>query len=145
VNEFPIMPDEEFTQRILRIVRVGARQIIPAHVASTANFTVQEQIGGDRLLGLTAEVLRDHIVHEVQTVTLEVPATWWQHFKAEHSNGFVIRRFIKRFPIRWETWTKNVTFDRYYDYPDASIQLPEDHFGKFIVHETVNQGDWNKR
>jgi hypothetical protein len=145
VNEFPIMSDREFTQRILRIVRIGARQIIPAHVANTANFSVQEQIGSDMLLGLTAEVLRDHIVNEIQTVTLEVPATWWQHFKADHRDRFGFRRFIKRFPIRRETWTKNITFDRYYDYPDASIALPEDQFGKFIVYETVNQTDWNKR
>jgi hypothetical protein len=142
---YPEMTDREFTQRILRIVRVGANQIIPAHVASTANFTVQEQMGGDMLLGLTAEVLRDHIVNEIQTVTLEVPASWWQHFKSDHRNRFGFRWFVKRFPILLETWTKDVTFDRYYDYPDATIQLPEENFGKFIVSETVTQRDWNRR
>jgi hypothetical protein len=139
---YPDMTDEEFTRRILHIVRVGTSQVIPSYVARTASFTTQEHMGSNMLLGLTANVLRDHIVHEVQTVTLEVPATWWQHFKAEHSNGFIIRRFTKRFPIRWETWTRDVTFDRYYDYPDASIQLPEDQFGRFVVYENSTQTDW---
>jgi hypothetical protein len=102
-------------------------------------------MGGDMLLGLTAEVLRDHIVNEIQTVTLEVPASWWQHFKSDHRNRFGFRWFVKRFPILLETWTKDVTFDRYYDYPDATIQLPEENFGKFIVSETVTQRDWNRR
>jgi hypothetical protein len=84
-------------------------------------------------------------VNEIQTVTLEVPASWWQHFKSDHRNRFGFRWFVKRFPILLETWTKDVTFDRYYDYPDATIQLPEENFGKFIVSETVTQRDWNRR
>lgn len=142
---FPAMSDREFTERILHIVRVGARQIIPEHVARTASFSVQEQMGRDMILGLSAEVLRDHIVNEVQTVTLEVPASWWQHFKADHRDRFGFRWFVKRFPILWETWNKEVRFDRYYDYPDAAISLPEDKFGKYIVYETSTQTDWNQR
>jgi hypothetical protein len=138
-------PDSrEFTQRVLQIVKVQAHQIIPDYVARTANFTMHEQVGGDMLLGLSAEVLRDHIVDETQTVTLETPATWWQHFKADHRDRLGFRWLIKRFPIRWETWTKYVTFERYYDYPDAAISLPEE-FGQFIVSETIHQSDWNKR
>ena len=141
--DFPT--EREYTQRVLRIVKVGTSQIIPGHVARTAEFTVTEQMGGDMLLGLSAEVMRDHIVNETQTVTLETPATWWQHFKSDHRDRFGFRWLIKKFPIRWETWTKTVTFDRYYDYPDAAISLPEDQFGKFIVYETSIQSDWNRR
>lgn len=142
---FPAMSDSEFTQRILRIVRVGASQVIPEHVARTASFSVQEHMGRDMILGLSAEVLRDHIVDEVQTVTLEVPASWWQHFKADHRDRFGFRWFVKRFPILLETWNKEVRFDRYYNYPDARISLPEDNFGKFIVYETSTQTDWNQQ
>lgn len=141
---FPYRSDQEFTQRVLQIAKVGAGQIIPAYVARTAEFTMQEQMGSDMLLSLSAEVLRDHIVDEVQTVTLEVPATWWQHFKADHRDRFGFRWLLRWRPIRWDTWTKEVRFDRYYDYPDAGIALPEDHFGKFIVNEQITQTDWNR-
>ena len=141
--EFPISNEREFTQRVLQLAKVHANQIIPGHVARTAIFTV-EQIAGDMVLGLSAEVLRDHIVNEIQTVEIEFPASWWQNFKASRRDKFGWRWFIRRFPIHWETWTKDVRFDRYYDYPDASIQLPEDRFGKFIVYELVKQTDWNK-
>jgi hypothetical protein len=142
--EFPPMTDQEYTQRILTRVKVANRQVIPEYVRRTSTFSQQEQIGSDMVLELTAEVLRDHVLSDYQDAEFDVPASWWQHLKQTVENVRLLRRFVKRYPVVYVTWTQRIHFDRYYDYPDARIALPEDRFGKFIVHEVTGASDWNR-
>jgi hypothetical protein len=141
---FPIDENVEFTRRILHRVKMQSRTVIPPHIAQTANFEMVSREGEIMLLTLTAEVLRDHVVSETKRAELNIPSSWWQAFKQTYQNDWWLRRFVKRYPVVFTTMICSVHFDRYYNYPEAAIALPEDKFGKFIIYETTSVSDWGR-
>lgn len=52
------------------------------------------------------------IVREIEhsdsiTLSVKIPATWWQHLKHSHAPNW----FIKRYPVRWISIEKHFEFD----------------------------------
>lgn len=52
------------------------------------------------------------IVREIEhsdkiTLSIKVPATWWQHLKHSHAPCW----FVKRYPVKWITIEKHFEFD----------------------------------
>jgi len=47
-----------------------------------------------------------------KTVTFQVPATWWQHFKQSHFPAWALRKF----PVKYETLAETIGFKALYDH-----------------------------
>jgi len=135
----------EFKQRVLERTQLRLQYPISAYVANSACFDLIEMTGEKLLMTIMAEVLTDHVETLRQTAKLNVPATWWQHFKQDHEQNWFMRKLIKRRPIRYTTWSSDVIFERLMRYPDARIALPESQFGHPVICESVTHGDWSTR
>jgi hypothetical protein len=80
---------------------------------------------------LTAFVLTEKVVGQVHTLSVEVPATWWQHLKASRMRPWILRRW----PVRYHRIERDVRFDKRLMYPAASQSLPS--LGGPIVFESL--------
>ena len=139
-----ILPDStEIKQRVLRREGVGAYRVISRYALDHARFELVEDEAHGLLVRLVSEVLRERFVSEVQTAELRVPATWWDHFKVDHGHRWFMRRFVRRFPVKWTVWSKRVYFDLYNTYPNADVNLPPGPLGRPIIYETTSQSDWS--
>jgi hypothetical protein len=109
---------------------------------------------GEMLYRLTASVLRRRVVGDQQTLTVHVPATWLDHWKASRSpralrllgaswGPFWYRR---RWAVRFQAVSVTCSFASYDTYPMADVQLPPEKFGcpvrwdDFSLGQIVNPG-----
>lgn len=114
-------------------------------------------------LRLTTSVLSGRTINKDPEVVLNLPASWWQHFKHQadwwisnkHArfNGsegtpapwlvflwplFVLfPKFIRKRPIRYTTVTSQVHFEQDVLYPEVDMQMPA-HLGRPVIYETIN-------
>lgn len=132
-------------QVLLERVRVGAR-------VSASNYVLANL----RDVNAWQEHLADAVVHEFssevlaqrldtrtvdQRVEWEVPASWWQMFKATYALSWWLAWLVDRRPVRYEVKHKFVSIKYGVDaiYPDARIRLPEETFGRpFVVNRLVS-------
>lgn len=130
----------ERVQRVLNQQRVSMMHILPGDfVRDTASFECMKEVYTDMIMTrLTAFVLTEQLVDERQLVDMAVPATWWQHFKRDN----MPRWFTSRCPVRYEIFTKDVTFNVKATYPSSNYALPEDKFGKPVIFEEFHQTPW---
>lgn len=80
---------------------------------------------------LETHVLREHIADEVFHSTVEVPATWWDHWKDDHAPAWLIRRH----PVRLRSIPVDVQVQRFLNYPEATITAPD--FGRAYRFEQL--------
>ena len=73
---------------------------------------------------LRASMLAAQVLSDSQVVSIEFPASWWQHLK-EHFPAWCRRRW----PVRYGQREATVYFTRYDAYPLANIPFPPDEFG----------------
>lgn len=133
----------EVKQLILHRERIATYRVIARYVLDNAEFHAIERAAEDMTVELVSEVLRERVVGETQTAELDVPASWWQHFKQTYKDSRLLRRFVRRYPVKVTTLKKTVTFQRYFHYPNADVVMPPTPLGRPIVYETVGQSDWN--
>lgn len=133
-------------RRILRWQQVGMQETIVPSAIERANFTIEDLHLHDRLAArLTAFVLTDQICERRLTAILEVPSSWWQHFKRDALPKRVTRSqwFRKHMPVRLTEMEQIVIFNEarmYSDYP----ALPEEQYGRPVIVETVTMTPWEK-
>lgn len=134
----------QLRQVILQKVKVGSRQKLPAYVAATADLDVYlEPLAQMLIASLRAYVLAEHLVNQEHEVSLEVPASWWDHFKRDSRLWARLPgRLRDRRPVRYTRMKRTVTFNRYHAYPEASI-LPSGRFGAPVVWEAWEPGAWD--
>lgn len=90
-------------------------------VADTACLSVHEDdIAGQLVYKLTAEVLAERLETGRFERTVRVPATWWEHLKRDHAPAW----FTRRFPVRYTPLTLAVDLSRWATYPHATVPLP---------------------
>lgn len=106
---------------------------------------VAEYFYDETLLRLTTQVLTGNTVSEEQEVSVQVPATWFQHLKERVSEIFQykggkhpVRRWLTKHPVRHKKLSAKVKFSRDTLYPGANIEVPPEPFGKPVVWETVS-------
>jgi hypothetical protein len=131
-EEFTLL-DPQVVRRVLEMQRVTAASRVPAFIAHTARLDVERAMLDELVYRLSAFVLADKFVDDVYTVTVNVPASWWQHFKRD----CLPQWWRNRWPVKEEQIRRRVEFMRYNTYPNASFALPEERFGKPVVYETV--------
>lgn len=92
---------------------------------------------------MVSYVLSDQLVHECDEVTVDVPASWWQHFKRDVLSRYrVFRRYVRRHPVEMRTLRNLVSFDRYRIYPQADVMMPRTPYGMPQYHEAIVQKGW---
>lgn len=84
-----------------------------------------ERTAQDMVLELRSAVLGAQVLSETQTFSVEYPASWWQHLKADHAPAW----FTRRWPVKMTKRVGQVNFKRYDTYPLANVPLPPNEFG----------------
>ena len=150
-------PERETTlhreQKLLEQLRVAAsgrvdRTRLPSFVQQSAQITVEDYRTVARLVDgmvirLRAYVLADKQVDTTREVVLEVPASWWQHFKQDSWLWRHAPKWMrKRWPISYTEHKRTVQFQRYLTYPHAEVPLPSDPFGAPVIYETFSDSGW---
>jgi hypothetical protein len=123
---------------------------LPEFVRDQAMFKARmDETTGRLVVSLSSYVLAEHLARETQTVTLRVPASWWQHFKRDvlyGSGRFRPTWVMRRWPARVRTLSREVTFTAWRAYPQAS-GIPKD-LGTPVLYEEVDRGpgwlDWRQ-
>lgn len=97
----------------------------------------------DRLaVRMETTVLADHLVadHYESHRWVNVPASWWQHFKDTYADSWWLRWLVRRRPPIFDAQHVSmcVSFDRWATYPYARIK--EDHrLGAVVYREEVTE------
>lgn len=71
--------------------------------------------------------------HQRYSVSVDIPATWWQHFKQDHAPGW----FVRRFPVKTKTVPRTVEFNHKMLFPKADV-VP-DHLGPVVFHTHTDE------
>jgi hypothetical protein len=132
-------------RRILHWRQIGDQEAVSPSAIAHAKYGIEDLHIRDLLVArLTAWVLMDHICERRQTVTLETPASWWQHFKRDALPKRITRSnwFRKHIPVILTETSKTITFSEDRMYADY-CELPE-RFGQPVIVETVTKTSWEK-
>lgn len=133
-------------ETVLERVRVTGQAAIGASVAHGMNVEMWANPLADHLVfAVRTHVLAERLppVRETatETVAVEVPATWWQAFKAEHGRRWWLRRHVRRHPVRHRTIERVVTLTvdlrRWQTYPRASF-IADPRFGDAVPVHTID-------
>jgi hypothetical protein len=124
-----------FTQHVFTPRRLAAQQSIGAYMTESLDFqTIKDHVYDTVLLRLTAMVLTDQHLDGTKEVTLDVPATWWQHFKRDH----LPVRYLRWRPVRYTKMQTTVRCEHFRIFPMADI-VPSV-LGKPVLFESI---DWS--
>lgn len=98
-------------------------------VADQLWFTIRGYVLGEEMPSHTESCTR--------TITIEHPASWWDHFKHQHGGRWFMRRLVRRWPARMqvksETGTWSVTWENMAAYPFARLRSPTpDYLGQAV-------------
>jgi hypothetical protein len=102
-------------------LKVGRTRVIPSSLRETARFDLVERERDSMIVEMTAYVTAHRLARETQTVTFEVPASWWQHWKQDAAPEWLRRRW----PVRTRRLSRTVRFETFRAYPDAQVPHAE--------------------
>lgn len=140
----PIVPDPR-VRRQMTVKPVAMNGVVG--VGSFMRDSVSTEVvreAGRLWVRLQADVLTDHLppeqVTESTSVTFQAPASWWQHFKAQHGSARWLSWLVRRRPVRYETEQKTVTvvvdLNRFRVFPQADVPYPAE-FGDQVFWSDV--------
>lgn len=134
----------EREQRTLYWQKAVAQEMVSNSVLERAEFDVISDLVLPALTAqLTTYVLTDHVLSRTQWATHDVPASWWQMLKRDVlSNHTFTRWVVNKWPVRYDHYTQPVTFNEDRNYVDSRV-LPERQFGRPVIVETINFGEWH--
>lgn len=134
-GDFGPVPDP-YEVAVLQALRVGLRHTVAGEfVQDATRFEAHwDYLAHHMLVSIETKVLAEALPPETVTrserLDVETPATWWQHFKADHPR---IAARLRLRPVRMTTVSAtahmSVSLQRYWAYPDAK-RLPEARFGR---------------
>lgn len=98
---------------VLHWEKLGAQMVISREMIETARFSATEMAFDNLLMQLQAYVLGEKLPDHTETakgsVSVEYPATWWQHAKHQYRERWWIRTLARRRPPRMQTKTETGT------------------------------------
>jgi hypothetical protein len=138
-------PARPFSARLETVIvdrlKVAAQGTLPPSVAQSVNVhAAVDRFTQGLVFQLSAYVLAQHLdshtVTRDRTVTFDVPATWFQHWKQHAALRDPLARWlVRRWPVRTRTLTERVeltaTWDRYAAFPEATI-ITDDRLGQSL-------------
>lgn len=77
-------PASQMAEPLLEWLKVKASTAVDLQVLRDAQVDVRPDIADRLIVNLRAYVLAEHLASTTQTDTLNVPATWWDHWKIDH-------------------------------------------------------------
>ena len=140
---------------VLTFKRYTQQFLVNEELMLDLDVSVQREVFGQYLFQLRARILADDLPPEKLTkrtrVPYEVPASTWQMWKKRHAHRWYGRRFVARWPVRYEPDPDGrgadavCTFDleRYRTYPQARVQLPHDPFGPAYRAHGIRNIRWD--
>lgn len=133
-----------YTQHRLRLEKVGVQHQFPGEMLTDLMRCdmSRDYLYNSVVMRLVTYVLSDTIVNEREEVTVDVPASWWQHLKRDCFKGRLLGWYLRRRPVKVKTLKNLVSFERSRLYPQADIQLPRDQYGMPQYREVIVQGGW---
>jgi hypothetical protein len=124
-------PIAEMPEQVtLDYLRLGVTNRVSAEFAASVNVrTWRDQVLDHLVFELTARVLADKLPPANESTTkifeFEIPATWWQAYKATRYRLWWVRWWTRRHPIRTKTYrfegTLTVDLTRYHTWPKAKV------------------------
>lgn len=133
---------------ILEKLRFAAAARLSPYVAHNLDVEFINSFAEHLVIRLSSAVLAKQIppvvAMDYREVEWFVPASWWQHWKADHEDAWYARAFVRRWPVRRLRYSKEfqlkVNLDGYWIWPDAAVLPPE--FGTAVpvhmVHQTTD-------
>lgn len=126
--------DVETHQVMLNIKRYAVTRGVSEAVAASMDLTSwMEPRLGQMVVQLSMKVLGRELPPDVsrisRTVSVEVPATWWQQWKSEHRGSRLWGWLARRSPIRTRTLSQQVTltarWERTLTLPHADVAIAD--------------------
>lgn len=120
-------------QRFLEQLRLQASEYIGQDVLQSLELrTLEDVITRGLVVQLRALVLADrHGTQDVsttETFAVDLPATWWQHWKMDHDNRWWAGWLVRRWPTRYETYRDErkltATFTAFTLFPRSATGYP---------------------
>jgi hypothetical protein len=112
------------SQIMLEKLRVGIQELVPEATLreSLSIATYMDVILRSMVVSLRGYVLAEEVAKTEKDVyfEFEIPANWWEHFKATMPHWFLGKPRLKRVTAR-----KQVRFRKLAAYPKANIDIPE--------------------
>ncbi len=147
-SESPIVR-REFSMVSLEALRLSVRARVEELVGATvAGSTNVRWIGENLAYELEAFLLADQLppahFSEERRVEVLYPDGWLEMLRHAYQDRWWMRRWVKRRPIRWHTEVRTVRLEvelrRYWTFPKANVQLPDDRLG-----EPVRLAQWTTK
>lgn len=105
----------------LELLNIGAKMHLSESIAHSLEFReYQHHALHDLVYQINAHVQAQHLGDEIHTHTEQIPATWWQHWKADH-NGRIARWIKRRRPVKTKDLTFCVETNNYAAFTDSQI------------------------
>ena len=118
----------------LEKIKVQLAQEFHPHFFEMTKVTAKETMRG-LMIKLHHEVFGQHR-YQKYTVSIEVPASWWDHFKQDKMPKW----FLKLSPVKMKSKSQTVTFDHKKIFPDSTIRYP-DGLGPVYYHSNPMDPD----
>lgn len=113
----------------LERLRLGSRYILPAYIANSMEFSIEQDIFDRMAYELKTEVLAERLppVEVTERTSLFFPSSSWQLFKEEHTESWWLGWLVRRRPVRRKARPVALTvgFDRYRTFPECTYQVPD--------------------
>jgi hypothetical protein len=121
---------DTFQRRVLEKMRIGLSVRVSPQVAQSLEIepTEMDQFTNDLTLRISTFVLGEKLGKTEEVARLQVPATWWQHWKFSHAPEW----FKKRFPVRYQWVLVNYEREERMTYPHAKV-LPTSEWGLSVM------------
>jgi len=117
-------------ERILVQVAQSFHPELFQHTKISVEQTVQEL-----MIRLRHEIYGQHNYQKYK-VYVDVPANWWEALKYERLPGW----WILRWPIKWQTVEREITFDHKKLFPESTIKAPSE-MGPVVFHSSCGDPD----
>lgn len=77
--------------------------------------------------------------NEVRYYDVDIPASWWQHYKLELKDDVVSRWLLRRWPVKYKTKSFRAEFriEHAAIYPEANVAFPA--LGRPIPYHTIKE------
>ncbi len=133
----------------LETLRLAVQQCASDMIGATIGGAVSVRwLAENMAYELESYVLVDQLppaVEEaVQTVEVRYPDGWWEMLRHQYRERWWMRWLVARRPVRWHTEQRmahlRVDLKRYWTFPRAKVQLPDDRLG-----EPVRLAQWETK
>jgi hypothetical protein len=141
------MSELSFEQIALDRLKIGVSRHIPRYILDNGELGFWVEGMSDTVVShFRSEVLAHTFSTETaeKQVRFQVPASWWQAFKATYALTWWLSWLVDRRPVRYRTEAKTAHFRVATQaiFPDATVRYPKE-LGNPVVIRRVQAEGWS--